>query len=45
VLFAIELGTLSATLNIPNNGVGSPQTVLLSATSAPAMSAWASTPD
>ena len=35
VLFAIELGSLSATLNIPNNGVGSPQTVLLSATSAP----------
>lgn len=35
VLFATELGSLSATLDIPNNGVGSPQTVLLSATSAP----------
>jgi probable HAF family extracellular repeat protein len=35
VLFAGELGSLSATLNIPNNAVGSPQTVPLSATSAP----------
>ena len=35
VLFAIEPGSLSATLNIPNNGVGSPQTIPLSATSAP----------
>jgi large repetitive protein len=30
VLFALNLGSLSATLNIPNNAVGSPQTVPLS---------------
>jgi hypothetical protein len=32
VLFAEELGSRSATLNIPNNATGSPQTVPLSAT-------------
>jgi hypothetical protein len=32
VLFADAVGTSSATLNIPNNAVGSPQTVPLSAT-------------
>jgi hypothetical protein len=35
VLFAAELGPLSATLDIANNALGSPQTVPLSATSAP----------
>jgi hypothetical protein len=32
VLFANQLGSLSATLNIPNNAVTSPQSVALSAT-------------
>jgi probable HAF family extracellular repeat protein len=32
VLFARDLGSLSATLNIPNNAVGSPQTVPLNVT-------------
>jgi len=32
VLFADDLGSLSATLNIPKNDAGSPQTVPLSTT-------------
>jgi Putative Ig domain len=35
VLFALDLGSLSATLNIPNNAAGSPQTVPLSVTVQP----------
>ena len=35
VLLALNLGPLSATLNIPNNAVGSPQAVPLSATVVP----------
>jgi hypothetical protein len=32
MFFVEDLGSLSATLNIPNNAVGNPQTVPLSAT-------------
>jgi hypothetical protein len=35
VLFASDIGSLSATLNIPNNAAGSPQTVPLSVTVTP----------
>jgi len=35
LFFAADLGSLSATLNIPNNAAGSPQTVRLSATVTP----------
>jgi hypothetical protein len=35
LFFAGDLGSLSATLNFPNNAVGSPQTVPLSATVTP----------